>query len=438
MGISQAMYSGVTGLTVNSDNMAVIANNIANANAKGFKYDRGEFEDLLSVDMGSGNAQIGRGARMSNVKTLHTQGGLQVTEGLTDLAIQGSGFFVVSNPASELQEAGGMFFTRVGSLSFNKDGFLADSTGGVVKGYLADTDGFISSKLEDIRIMTNNLPPVATKEAILNINLDSRSPVLEQEFDLDNAEKTSNFNTTLNIYDSHGSAHAMSVYFRRLETTEGIEWEWHAAVDASEVTDADDGAVMREIGKGRVSFSREGLLASEAPEYFKANFKGGAFPEQNIAIDFGKNIDTEKGNGVGASTSVATRSDTVFHSQSGYEAGNLKSLKIELDGTIRGFYTNGVQRALGAIAIATFESTDGLKKAGKNQFFKTNDSGPAKIGRAQTGSRGSIYSSTLEESNVDLAKQFVDMILTQRGFQANSRSITTTDTMIEEIINMKR
>ncbi len=293
MGISQAMYSGVTGLAVNSDNMSVIANNIANANAKGFKYDRGEFEDLLSVDMGSGNAQIGRGARMSNVKTLHTQGGLQVTEGLTDLAIQGSGFFVVSNPASELQEAGGMFFTRVGSLSFNKDGFLADSTGGIVKGYMADKEGVVSSKLEDIRIMTNNLPPLASKDVMLNVNLDSRSPVMTEEFSLENAEKTSNFNTTLNVYDSHGSAHPMTVYFRRLDTSEGIEWEWHATVDGSEVTDA-EGSAPKEIGKGKVSFNREGLLQGEETEFFSVNFKGGAFPDQKINLDFGKNILTEK------------------------------------------------------------------------------------------------------------------------------------------------
>lgn len=150
MGISQSLYTGVTGLSVNADGMAVIANNIANSNARGFKYDRAEFEDLLSSDLGSGGsgAQLGRGARLRDVKTIHTQGGLAVTDNLTDLAIQGSGFFVVSNPKSESQESGGQFFTRVGSFYFDKDGyFLSDASGGHIQGYQADQDGILSSKL---------------------------------------------------------------------------------------------------------------------------------------------------------------------------------------------------------------------------------------------------------------------------------------------------
>ena len=129
---------------------------------------------------------------------------------------------------------------------------------------------------------------------------------------------------------------------------------------------------------------------------------------------------------------------TNFHTQNGYEAGNIKSLKIELDGTIRGIYTNGVKKQLGAVALASFENQDGLLKAGRNLFYSTMDSGPAKIGLAQSGTRGAVYASTLEESNVDLAQEFVNMIMTQRGFQANSRSITTTDSMIEEVVNLKR
>jgi flagellar hook protein FlgE len=439
MGVSQAMYTGVTGLSVNSDSMAVIANNIANSNAKGFKYDRAEFEDLLSVDLSSGNAQMGRGSRLSNVRTMHTQGGLQVTDALTDLAIQGNGFFAVGNNSTEVQEAGGIFFTRVGSFNFDKDGYLSDAVGGHVKGYMADINGNLSSKLSDVRIVTNNLAPVATSKIVMNLNLDARAkPMVDTPFDLNNAEATSNFNTTLNIFDSQGRGHNMTVYFNRVADSDGITWSYSATVDAAEVTDAESGVRLKEIGKGIVRFSPEGLLKSEEPEFFEANFTDGAFANQKIELDFGKNTDVEEGNGVGASSSVAARSDTIFHSQNGYESGNLKSLRIELDGSVRGFYTNGVQRVLGAVAVATFENQDGLKKAGRNQFYKTVDSGPAKIGLPQTGTRGSLYASTLEESNVDLASQFVNMIMTQRGFQANSRSITTTDSMIEEVVNLKR
>jgi flagellar hook protein FlgE len=439
MGVAQALYTGVTGLSVNADGMSVIANNIANANAKGFKRDRAEFEDLLSSDLssGAGSAQIGRGARLRDVKTIHTQGGLKVTDSLTDIAIQGMGFFVVTNPGTEVQESSGKFYTRAGSLHFDKDGFLADSGGGRVQGYMADTEGLLSSRLTDVSIATNSIPPNATNVVNLNVQLDSRAEVMEKPWDVNVPEKTSNWSTTMSVFDSHGRAHQASVFFRKLEANEeGVKWEYHAVVDGKEVNDPD--GPWKEFGTGTVSFNRKGQLLREESGENIVNFNNGAYADQQIKFDFGKNIEEEGGNGTGATVSIAAASNTVFHAQDGYEAGNLKSLSIGMDGKITGFFTNGSQRVLSAIAMATFENENGLQKAGRNQFFGTMDSGPPKIGMPQTGTRGSLYASSLEESNVDLAGEFVNMILTQRMFQANSRSITTTDTMIEEVINLKR
>jgi len=435
MAISQALYTGVTGLSVNSDGMAVIANNIANANAKGFKKDRAEFEDMLSADLGS-NAQIGRGSRLRDVKTIHTQGGLAVTDNLTDMAIQGMGFFVVSNPHTEVQESAGKFFTRVGSFIFDKDGYLSDPSGGHVQGYMANELGNISSRLQDVRVETNSIPPQATTKLTMDVNLDAREKIMNESFDLSKAEQTSNFNNTVTMFDSQGGSHQLTTFFKRLEDSDGISWEWHATVDGKEVSDS-SGEKMKEVGKGTVRFDAKGNLLERNQEFSEINFSGGSAPGQAIDYDFGKTI-ADGGNGVGASTSIASKSVTNFHSQNGYEAGNIKSLKIELDGTIHGVYTNGVIRPLGALALATFENQDGMMKGGHNQFYATIESGPAKIGMAQSGTRGSIYASSLEESNVDLAQEFVNMIMTQRGFQANSRSITTTDSMYEEVINLKR
>ncbi|MES2745941.1 MAG: flagellar hook protein FlgE [Bdellovibrionota bacterium] len=440
MAITQALYTGVTGMNVMSDSMSVVANNLANANAKGFKYDRVEFDDLLSSDTMSstGSAQIGRGARVSDVRTIHTQGGLTVTDRLTDLAVQGSGFFIVNNPKGEKAEAGGQFYTRVGAFNFDKDGFLSDTAGGHLQGYAADKDGKLAPGLSDIRLVTNNLPPQSTEKVVLNVNLDGRTEINETvPFDINDPVKTSDFVNTVNVFDSQGNKHAMTTYFKRVPADEGIAWEYHQTVDGKEVTDG-DGAALKEIGKGTVRFDPKGNLLSEETEDIGANFTKGAVADQKIQVDFGKNMSTEGGNGVGASTSVAANSITVFHSQNGYEAGNIKSLRIDLDGKLKGLYTNGVERTLGALALATFENVDGLQKAGRNQFFQTQESGDPRIGGAQTGTRGSIYASTLEESNVDMAGQFVEMIRTQRGFQANSRSVTTTDSMLEEVINMKR
>lgn len=443
MPISQALYTGVTGLSVMSDGMAVVANNIANANAKGFKKDRAEFEDMLSSDLstGSGGGQVGRGARMRAVRTIHTQGGIAVTDNLTDMAIQGQGFFVLNNPNTEVQESAGKFYSRVGSFVFDKDGYLSDPSGGRVMGFMTTKNGNLSSRLQDVRIETNSIPPKKTDLVTMDINLDARLKPVEGEFDINNAEKTSNFNNTINVFDSHGRSHALTVYYKRevSEEGQGPVWKWFATVDSKDVVDPDADSDFKMVASGTARFNNKGLLESEEyDDIGGVNFIDGAEPGQMIKIDLGKNIGEEKGNGLNASRSISAKSVTNYHAQDGYEAGNIKSLKIELDGSIRGIYTNGVQRQLGAVALATFENQDAMLKAGRNLFYATLDSGPAKIGLAQSGTRGAVYASSLEESNVDLAQEFVNMIMTQRGFQANSRSITTTDSMIEEVVNLKR
>ena len=420
--------------------MSVVANNIANANAKGFKKDRAEFEDMLSSDLstGSGSGQIGRGARMRAVRTLHTQGGLAVTDNLTDMAIQGSGFFVLSNSNSEVQESAGRFFTRVGSFVFDKDGYLSDPSGGRVMGFMSTKAGNLSSRLQEVRIETNSIPPKKTDKIVMDINLDARIKASETEFDVMNPESSTQFNNTITVFDSHGRSHPVTIFYQRVPASEGIEWKWNACVDAKDTTSPADGADYVLGGSGTVKFDAKGNLMEEINDGGSIDFGEGAEPGQTIELDFGQNMGSEKGSGLNSTRSISAKSVTNFHSQNGYEAGNIKSLKIELDGTIRGIYTNGVQRQLGAVALASFENQDGLMKAGRNLFYATLDSGPAKVGLAQSGTRGAVYASTLEESNVDLAQEFVNMIMTQRGFQANSRSITTTDSMIEEIVNLKR
>ncbi|MCB9228173.1 MAG: flagellar hook protein FlgE [Deltaproteobacteria bacterium] len=440
MGVAQALYTGVTGLSVNADGMSVIANNIANANARGFKRDRAEFEDLLSLSLssGSGPAQIGRGSRLAAVKTMHTQGGLTVTDNLTDIAIQGMGFFILSHPGADAQETAGKLYTRAGSLQFDKDGYFSTASGARVQGYMANDDGVLTSRLSDIRIETNNVPPKATKTLNMNVQLDSRSDVLEAPFDVGNPVKTSNFSTSMTIFDSHGRAHQATIFFRKISASEqGVDWEWHATVDGKEVVDPGD-TELKEFANGVTRFDKNGLLLEEITNESSVSFSNGAFPEQAINFDFGRNTGEEGGKGINASTSIAGKSGTIFHQQDGYEAGQLKSLEIGLDGMVTGVFTNGIEKVLSGIALATFSNQDSLLKAGKNMFYSSIESGPPNIGLPETGTRGALYSSSLEESNVDLANEFVKMITTQRMFQANSRSITTTDTMIEEVINLKR
>lgn len=440
MPISQALYTGVTGMSVMADGMTVIANNIANANAKGFKKDRVEFEDMLSSDRstGSGTSQLGRGSMLRAIRTIHGQGGLAATDNLTDLAIQGEGFFVVKNLNSDRADSTSNFYTRVGSFVFDKDGFLAEPAGGRVMGYMANTDGVLGSRLQEIQVDTNAIAPKKTDKVILDINLDARIKPSDVEFDINNPEATSQFNHTITVFDSHGHGHPMTVFYNRVETSDGMEWKWHACFPGKDVEGAAPDQELVVGPTGSIKFDGKGNLIEEINDGGTVNFTGGAEPEQLIAFDFGKNLGGEKGDGTNATRCIAAKSVTNYHNQNGYETANIKNLKIELDGSIVGVFTNGVQRTLGALALASFENVDGLNKAGGNKFYETRDSGPAKLGMALSGLRGSIVSSTLEESNVDLAQEFVNMIMTQRGFQANSRSITTADSMIEEVVNLRR
>jgi len=343
---------------------------------------------------------------------------------------------MVHNPMSGVQESAGKFYTRLGSFIFDKDGYLSDASGGHVQGFMANESGKLSSRLQDIHINTNSVAPNATTDLKMDVNLDARAKLIPGDFNIEKPELTSNFNNTITVFDSQGGSHQLTTYFKRMDDTDGISWEWHATVDGKDVTDA-DGAKFKEVASGVVKFDNKGKLLEQQVNNSEVNFAGGAAAGQVIKLDFGKPV-SDGGNGAGNSTSIAAKSVTNFHAQDGYESGNLKSLRIDLDGTIHGIYTNGSTRALGGVALATFENQAGLMKAGRNQFYATVNSGQPKVGMGQTGTRGSIYASSLEESNVDLAQEFVNMIMTQRGFQANSRSITTTDSMYEEVINLKR
>jgi flagellar hook protein FlgE len=457
MSVTYSMFSGVAGLKGNSDKMAVISNNIANSNTRGYKTDRAEFEDLLAVSLNE-NSQLGRGVRLKDIKTIYTQGAVSNTGVITDLAIQGEGFFVVRNNSTEIQESGGQMYTRQGSFQFDRDGYLTDSSGGRVQGYMADPKGRLSTKLSDVQVSSNSIPPTPTNVVTLNANLDVRSKPTIREFDISDPEGTSSFQSTVTLYDSFGETHACTVYFGKQDIAGENKWVWNATIQGNELAenpgfDDKGNQLPGIIASGEIEFDTDGnpvlnfamedgrktyIDMQNRSDAVDVQFANGS-KAQSIQFNFGPQIDeiTQQISSL-SSTSTATRSSTLFHSQDGHEAGYLKTMKIELDGSVQGVFTNGLQRRLGAVALASFPSTDNLQKMGRNAYIATNKSGSPRIGMAQTGTRGSIYSASLEESNVDLADQFVNMITTQRAFQANSKSITTTDTMMDEVINLKR
>jgi flagellar hook protein FlgE len=458
MPINYALFSAVSGLGTNADGMSVVANNIANANTKSFKTDRAEFEDMLAVTLNE-RSQLGRGARLRNITTMFNQGAITNTGQITDLSVQGDGFFLIKSDVAEVKESNGLFYTRQGSFRFDKDGKLTDPSGARVQGYMPDPDSnnSLSVKLSDLQILSNIIPPRATNLVNVVTNLDIRDKPPVDDFDLSRPADTSNFASAVTIYDNYGNGRQAVIYYVRTTEVDKNAWQWFATVDGMEVsTDPprnEKGKVLPAvIANGRVEFDEDGKpilpfkTKSGTPiqidyinktDAFDVQFVNGARP-QKLQFNFGPTIDEDAVVGTQGSTSLAAKSGVAFHSQDGYEAGYLKSLKIDLDGVIRGTYTNGLERRLGAVALAVFQNNHGLQKIGRNNYIATPKAGEARIGMPQTLSRGSIYSASLEESNVDLAQQFVDMILTQRGFQANSKAVTTTDTMLEEVINLKR
>lgn len=457
MGLHQSLYTGVTGLNSNSDGMSVIANNIANANTRAFKTDRAEFEDLICQSL-TESSNLGRGSRLRNISTQFTQGALSPTGGITDLAIQGDGFFVVKNESHEVKESNAMFYTRQGSFNFDRNGFLADSTGGKVMGYMADGFGNLSSKLTPVQISTATVPPVPTSMATVAANLDIRERPPRDEFDITKPSQTSNFSSTVPVYDSLGQAHQCTVFFVRQQgDMSENKWKYYATFDGKDIKGApvsDDAgnAIPNVVAEGNIEFDPEGKLKlpfrtkDGYPTFTDFLEKSDAVPiewangakTQKVQFNFGPGMD-DKGNLTSQMcTSIAAKSDTFYHSQNGFEAGNLKSMKIDLDGSVRGVFTNGVERRLFGVALATFSAPTALQKVGRNSFIAPPKAGEPHIGTPQSGNRGSVYASTLEESNVDIAQQFVDMITTQRAFQASSKTVTTTDNLLEEIINLRR
>ncbi len=265
------------------------------------------------------------------------------------------------------------------------------------------------------------------------------SDVTAGNFDVGNPVQTSNFSTAVTVYDSLGNPHQVSVYFRKSDiAATGNTWEWFAVVEGEDSTNA----VTEIQAQGTLDFSTGGALNSESAITYNTTsggfeFAGGPTQGQVISFDFGNSI-TEGSDGLTGVTQYSEDSFVFQQNQDGYPVGTLQRTFVDKDGVVMGIYSNGISRALAQVAMADFTNAQGLEKVGGNLFAESNSSGTALVGTASTGGLGLIHSSSLELSTVDIAEEFVKMITAQRGFQANSRVITTTDEILNELVNLKR
>lgn len=427
MSILSSLYTGVSGLAAHGQALGVTADNIANAGTTGFKASRAEFQDIIAKNLKGilGGNQIGRGVKIGAVNPIINQGNVDATEKATDLAISGEGYFKVRG-------SDGDSFTRDGSFKFDKVGYLVTNDNQRVQGFQADEKGMILNKLDDIKFPRALIPAKATQEVKMDLNLDSRMEPTKK-FNPKDPYATSHFSTGIEIYDSQGNKHLVTAFFNK---TADRTWEWKGMVDGKSVTSGNEEG-LEEVVAGRLVFTQDGKLNSQEITNSNLNFKGGATQNQQIKWNFGDAIQ-EGGKGLDGSKQYGKESDLITWNQNGAAAGTINSLSFNDEGVLTAVYSNGEARDLAQIALAKFESPESLYKTGNNRLKESRDSGNPAMGAPLRSGRGKIFAKSLERSTVDLAAEFVQLIQGQRNFQANAKTITTTDELLEQVIQLKR
>jgi flagellar hook protein FlgE len=467
------MFAGVAGINANGESISVIGDNIANTNTVGFKSARPEFVDVLAGNLGvvGGSGDIGAGARLSGVSQSFTQGSLESTGVTTDVAVDGGGFFIV-------QDTTGTYYTRNGQFQLNSNQLLVNAQGQTVLGFGITPSGTPNQVLGTINLGTVASTPSPTADIDVNANLDPNDTAIAggaSGFDHTDPVNTSNFQTGIRVYDSLGNPRNMLVYFRKNDAASN-SWFWYAGVNRDQLdfssyggafaaftTPASAASQFVPVQSGTLSFDSSGALTTESNTALTVpydsdgdgttdvaatatpgnasgwSFTGGAAAGQTLAFNFGTTA-TEGGTGTdmttqfGGSSASGVNSFVRYMNQDGYSAGSLTAIDIDESGFVTGSFSNGQTQSLAQIALADFPNVNGISRVGKNNFIETNESGNRVVGSPNQGVFGSIRSGFLEQSNTDLAEEFVRLILSQRAFQANTRTIATTNELLANLV----
>lgn len=470
----RSMFSAVSGLRAHQTRMDVIGNNIANVNTVGFKGSRVTFQEVFSQTLkgagspqdgrgGTNPQQIGLGINVSSMDTFHIRGSVERTDYNTDLMINGEGFFIVSDDANGINQS----YTRAGNFAIDEAGNLVTAEGYRVLGYMADENGVLQSNLGGLVISkAMTFDPQVTTEVTFEGNLDSETEVFSgtpmvatNPSDNSNAvyqavlkdpaappsasnpiigykinpnfEDTVARETTYQVYDSFGGAHQIKQAYIKTGTTTYDVVTFYVHENGDMVlagTGTGDGDVTVP-STTELEFGPNGRLIDGGTESMTirvgSDFTNGA-GEISLTVDFNK------------LTMAANKSTASAQDIDGYKQGTLEDFAVAPTGEIVGVFDNNQRRVIGQVALANFKNPAGLEKTGSNMYRTTANSGQPIVGVPGAGGFGSLNPGALEMSNVDLSREFTNMITTQRGFQANSRIITTSDEMLQEVVNMKR
>ncbi|MCP4309108.1 MAG: flagellar hook protein FlgE [bacterium] len=406
----RSMFAGVSGLRSHQTMMDVVGNNIANVNTAGFKSAQITFGEAMAQTLqgpagaglesgGTNPLQIGLGVQVASIDGVFTQGATQITGRPTDIAIQGDGFFV-------LQDSGGREYTRAGSFRWDESGNLVAPGGQLVQGWLADPTGAIQTQTAANSInlpLSQVIDPVETSEVLMGGNLSSDSAIGDIH------------TTSIVMYDSLGEPQELLMEF---EKTAANTWAASATMNGSSLT----------LDSTSVTFDSSGMLTSTG----SINISGYTPPGASaISVDL-----VLDGSSPLVQFGGAPSAESI--DQDGNAIGFLTDFSIAANGTISGQFSNGETKVLAMIATATFNNPSGLIRAGETRFEASVNSGQPLIGEPGNGNRGLLAAGALEMSNVDLAQEFTNLIIAQRGFQANSRVITASDEILADLVNLKR
>lgn len=409
-----AFEQGLSGLSAAAKNLDVIGNNVANVNTVGFKQSNAHFADVYASAGGLINSP-GIGTRISAIAQSFGQGSLTATSNPLDLAINGQGFF-------RLSDNGAVNFSRNGQFHLDKTGYIVNDNGNRLTGYPSGPSGILpTASPSDLMISQADVKPQSTAKVGATIGLDSRAPAITAAFDATDSA-TYNFATATSVYDSLGNSHALSMYFvpKGIDPTSGEKaWQVYAT---------NDGVAIGSGPAGTLTFGSDGLIdatKTTLPFALSTPVAGGATTPLNLTLD------------LTGSTQFGSSSGVNKLTQDGFTSGRLSSYTVSDDGIILGRYSNGQSKPLAQVALANFTSPEGLASVGNNVWTESSKSGPPLIGPPGTASLGALQSGTVEESNVDLTAELVSMITAQRNYQANAQTIKTQDALMQTLVNLR-
>lgn len=433
--------TALSGLKAASTDLNVTGNNIANTGTTGFKYSRAEFADLYASTMfGTGSNSVGSGVLTSDIAQQFTQGNISYTDNSLDLAINGSGYFIMNDGGSQL-------YTRAGAFKVDSSGSVVDSSGNNLMGYGVDADGnLVNGVLTNLVVDTSNQEPNATSLVTQDLALNSSASV-PTTTPFDSSVSTSyNWSTSVSLYDTQGNAHTMTQYFAKDASN---EWSMYVLVDGRNPGDP----TSTDPYQVTLPFTTAGELdtAAIASADFTVNTDGTLSLADWIPatitdsttdpVTWGSNGAAASTTGVTLDLREASQTNTSFAvnslEQDGYTTGQLSGLSFDETGQMFATYTNGKSEVIGQVALATFANMQGLTPVGGTAWKQSLASGEAVIGTATSGTLGSITAGALEDSNVDLTSELVDLIVAQRNYQANAKTIETENAISQTIINIR-